>query len=159
MAARCQRPQPPPSGSCHPSAVVNAQTWAAHGGCGQAVHPLGQNRHRHTDGPLRTARFHGRHRHGVPRRDWSEGGRAGWQRERGRGVGAAVHAEPHAAHRPALDGTPARSRRSRIRPGPVPPASARSVRDSMGTHRQGLLNPNLKILLMTMSLLEESLEI
>ena len=90
LAAVRRRPRPPRRTRTIRSTTAGASTSAIAARCGralsvrrldrdgharpahrrrrQAVHPLGQDRHRHADRPLRAARLPERHRHRVPRR-------------------------------------------------------------------------------------------
>ena len=105
VAARLSRSRRAPPAAVRPAPRATLHTRPAHARRRQAVHPLGQDRHRHADRPLRAARFPQRRRHRVS---------GGHRRPRGRCrpardtfevvVGAALHAQPHAAARSAMDG-------------------------------------------------------
>ena len=78
----------------------------------QAVHPLGQGRHHQPHRSLCAARLHQRRRHRVPRGDRRARAWRSTARDVRGGVGAALHAEPRAAARSALDRRPAGGGRS-----------------------------------------------
>ena len=94
----------------------------------QAVHPLGQDRHRHPDRPLRAARLPERHRHRVPRRDRRSRCRAGRERTRSRPSGCRVFTPSRI---PLLDqrwtrAAGLRRRRGRGRPAPSFPKGSQA---------------------------------
>ncbi len=66
LARRPGRPRPAAAAGFHPAGNRDDLARSLHHRCGEAVHPLGQDRYRQPDRPLRSSRLPQRRRYRVP---------------------------------------------------------------------------------------------